>query len=240
MRKWNIFLTSLALLILLPMTTRAAQTVTIGAANVTAEAGQTISVPVTIRGNSGFTNFSLTLGYDEKALELLELKAGGLCPELTRVNGSKIVSARANVVEKNGVLATAVFKVREGYAGTATVTPTVDYFRCAEETGTFQTLTVNATSGSVRVDKTGEDGTGGKPEGTASLGDVNGDGRINALDAALVYGHLAGMQNLTSTQLARADVDGNGIVDRSDAIWLYRYVTNRITAFPKATEGDQS
>lgn len=237
MKKRSIRLICLGLLMLvLPLTARATEQTTVSVAAVTAKAGQTVSVPVTIRNHGGFTNFSLNLTYEEKALELIEVKPGALCRGLTRVNGGKIVSAEADVVHGNGVLATAVFKVREGYAGTATVTPTVDYIRCAEDTGTFQTLTVTATPGSVRVETTGED----KPETEITLGDLNGDGRINALDAALAYSHLAGVKILSQSQLAAADVDGNGIVDFSDAIWLYRYVTQRTTAFPKALEGEQS
>lgn len=240
MKKWSVCLICVLLLIqLLPMTAWGAQGVTIMAATVTAESGQTISVPVRISGNPGFTNSSIKIVYEEKALELIEVKPGPLCTDLTRVHDGKIVSAGADVELKNGVLATAIFKVREGYVGNAAVTPVVEYVRCADDTGNFQDLTITTVPGSIRVEKTGGDGSDDKPQETI-LGDLNADGRINVLDAALLYGHLAGVQNLTESQLSAADVDGNGLVDRSDAIWLYRYVTKRTTAFPKATEGDQS
>ncbi len=51
------------------------------------------------------------------------------------------------------------------------------------------------------------------------LGDVDGNGIVNSVDASLVLQHFLGKSTvpLTAAQLAVADVDGNGIVNSVDA-----------------------
>lgn len=233
MKKWREIITCCVLLLILPVTVKAEETCTVTASTVMAEAGQTVSVPLTIQNNPGFTNFALQLEYDETALELTQILPGAMCGDLVRVNRSFLVCARADATEENGTLATAVFRVQEGASGTITVSGKAAYFRRAEG-AVFQDLPVTAVAGGVQLKSETEE----KPEQTCVTGDVNGDGRINALDAALVYDYLAGSKTLNEQQLKAADVDGNGIVDRSDAIWIYRYVNHRTTAFPKALKGE--
>ena len=67
-----------------------------------------------------------------------------------------------------------------------------------------------------------------------ALGDVNGDGKINAVDAAMIYAYYNGKTELDEAQLARADVNGSGTVDSLDAAMIYAYYNGKITAFPNA------
>lgn len=233
MTTWRKIVICCVLLLILPVTGKAEETCTVTASTVTAEAGETVSIPLTIGNNPGFTNFSLQLEYDNTALELTQILPGAMCGNLVRVNQNVLVCARADVTEENGTLATAVFRVQEGASGKITVSGKATYFRRAEGS-VFQDLSVTAVSGGVQLKSETEE----KPEQTCVTGDVNGDGCINALDAALVYDYLAGCKNLNEQQREAADVDGNGIVDRSDAIWIYRYVNHRATAFPKALKGE--
>lgn len=239
MKKWSI-LTCLLLLLALPLAVQAEESTTLTAAAVTAQAGQTVSVPITIQGNPGFTNFSLRLEYDRSALELISFQPGAICGSLTRTNENLLICARVDQTKENGIIATAEFKVRENFSGNAVVTASADYMRCGGEDGVFQTVLTASVSGSVRVEQKTDEKPEEKPDETGTLGDVNGDGRINALDAALVYDYLKGTRSLTEKQLAAGDVDGNGIVDRSDAIWIYRYVNHRTETFPKILRGDKS
>ena len=64
------------------------------------------------------------------------------------------------------------------------------------------------------------------------LGDMNGDGEISALDAALVYNYVNEIVDLTEAQLKAADVDGNGEVTALDAALIYNYVNEVIDVFP--------
>ena len=64
------------------------------------------------------------------------------------------------------------------------------------------------------------------------LGDVNGDGKADNLDAALVYAYYNGKQELSAQQLAAADVNGDGKADNLDAALIYAFYNGKITAFP--------
>ena len=69
-------------------------------------------------------------------------------------------------------------------------------------------------------------------EPTIILGDVNGDGKADNLDAALVYAYYNGKQELSARQLAAADVNGDGKADNLDAALIYAFYNGKITAFP--------
>ncbi|MBQ8831797.1 MAG: DUF4465 domain-containing protein [Oscillospiraceae bacterium] len=64
------------------------------------------------------------------------------------------------------------------------------------------------------------------------LGDVNGDGKINAVDAALTYKYVNNKTELTEAQLLAADVNGDGKVTAVDAALIYKYVNNKLDVFP--------
>lgn len=61
-----------------------------------------------------------------------------------------------------------------------------------------------------------------------SLGDVNSDGKISAIDASMVLSEYAELSSgnetsFTPKQIAAADIDGNGRTDASDASKILRY-----------------
>lgn len=51
-----------------------------------------------------------------------------------------------------------------------------------------------------------------------SVGDVNGDGSVDAEDARLIMDHLSGTAPLDDDALTRADVNGDGEVTYLDAM----------------------
>ncbi len=55
------------------------------------------------------------------------------------------------------------------------------------------------------------------------LGDVNGDGEINAADAGLISRYDVGFITLTADQLKASDVNKDGVVDAADAGIISRY-----------------
>lgn len=73
-------------------------------------------------------------------------------------------------------------------------------------------------------------------EPTIALGDVNNDGEVDNLDAALVYAYYNGRQAFSAQQLAAADVNGDGKVDNQDAALIYAYYNGKVTAFPAASK----
>ncbi|MCL2488035.1 MAG: Ig-like domain-containing protein [Oscillospiraceae bacterium] len=67
----------------------------------------------------------------------------------------------------------------------------------------------------------------------AVLGDVSGNGKVDIEDARLVLQHLVGKIILNETQLATADVDGNG-VSITSARLILQYLVGKVTEFPDA------
>lgn len=65
-----------------------------------------------------------------------------------------------------------------------------------------------------------------------TLGDVNGDGKADNLDAALVYAYYNGKQELSARQQTAADVNGDGKADNLDAALIYAFYNGKISAFP--------
>lgn len=57
-------------------------------------------------------------------------------------------------------------------------------------------------------------------EFVAGFGDVNGDGKVNAVDARFVLQASSGARTLTAEQSANADVNGDGKVNAVDARWI--------------------
>ena len=60
------------------------------------------------------------------------------------------------------------------------------------------------------------------PYGGYALGDVNGDGKINTLDAMLILRTAVGVVDLDASQKVRADIDGNNKINTMDAMLILR------------------
>lgn len=63
-------------------------------------------------------------------------------------------------------------------------------------------------------------------------GDVNGDGKVDSLDAMLIYACHNGKKALSEKQRLVADVNGDGKVDSFDAMLVYAYHNGKIKKFP--------
>lgn len=64
-----------------------------------------------------------------------------------------------------------------------------------------------------------------------SLGDINGDGKINIKDATMIQMQLASLISLDNAQMNAADVTGDGNVKINDATNIQKYVAGLITEF---------
>lgn len=62
----------------------------------------------------------------------------------------------------------------------------------------------------------------------SSLGDVDGDGQISALDALLLLQHINDLVNLNAEQFERADLNGDGRLTASEALRILQYVSGAI------------
>lgn len=64
-----------------------------------------------------------------------------------------------------------------------------------------------------------------------SLGDVNGDGKINIDDVTLTQKYIAEIEDLTEAQLLAADVTRDGSINIDDVTAIQKYTANMITGF---------
>lgn len=88
--------------------------------------------------------------------------------------------------------------------------------------------TGNVDSGnSESTDNTGENDN----TTTYKLGDVNGDGNINASDYVLIKNHIMGATTLNNTAKSAADVNRDGNISASDYVLVKNYIMGVITSF---------
>ena len=69
-------------------------------------------------------------------------------------------------------------------------------------------------------------------EASAVFGDVNGDGVVNNIDAAIIYAYHNGKRTLTAEQLKAADVNCDGVVNNVDAAMIYAFHNGKLTKLP--------
>lgn len=63
------------------------------------------------------------------------------------------------------------------------------------------------------------------------LGDVDGNGKVDAQDAVMILKYVAHNIKLTNEQLLTADTNKDGNVDAQDAVQILKYVAHNITEF---------
>ena len=237
MKNICIFIMAALMVLSVPLAAAAKEGVcTIKADSVVAAPGDTVTIPVRITGNPGFTNFAVAVCYDTTALKLEKIDTVGpeeeayLCPENAAVNLSYleqetdvprgyVTAASSDAVAADGVLFAVTFTVLRQTSGSEAVGLELQYIRCGDVlTTVFAALTVQAEAGEVRI---------------AAKGDVNGDGSITGEDAAAVYRYVNENLTLTEVQRIGSDVNGDGMTDTTDAALIYRMVHHTISGFPE-------
>ena len=180
--------------------------------------GGTVTVPVRIGENSGFTNLALTLEYDREKLTLVSILPAqdrqflfGANTEWTDPEGKAlgfVTCASAAAVKEDGVLFELTFQVAADAVGTLEVTPLVRYARNNEAAfAVFEELRAETVPGVITV---------------FLPGDVNGDGTVEYDDVMLAYRAYLGEAELTAAQLAVADRDGSGAVEEPEYQQIYQ------------------
>ena len=71
------------------------------------------------------------------------------------------------------------------------------------------------------------------PQPAVKIGDINGDGSVDILDATIAQKSAAGKTQLTPEQDYVGDVNNDGICDILDATMIQKYAAGKITEFPK-------
>lgn len=215
--------------------------ITLSASAEKVPAGKTVTLTLSLTGElKDINSFEYYIKYDPAVVELTESKAAGdltkigTPPEANYKTGEEDTS-KAVTVSAVKLTDTGVFSMSEGAVAELTFT-----VKAEAETGASAGFTLEkvAVCDKTFVDDAVKVQTGEAPNVTVGsavvLGDVNGDGEIDNLDANLVYRYFNGKVTLTDEQLAAADVNGDGEVDNLDANTIYRYFNGKITAFPAA------
>lgn len=195
---------------------------TVTADSVAGAPGSTMTVPIRIAENDGFTNFAIALDYDREHLTLLSIEAKDgdtpyLCGTHVSINEAWdteekaygfVVSASAEPVKENGILFTATFAIADDFVGEARVTPVVQYIRNNEAVfSVFEEIDAAVTGGTVI---------------SVLAGDVNGDGICEYNDVMLAYKGFLGEEQLTEEQMAVVDTNGNGIIEDVEYKAIYQ------------------
>lgn len=230
MKKWICCILAAVMVLALAVGVYAAEsTCAISADSLTAAAGGTVTVPIRISENPGFTNFAMELHYDSEALTLTAIE--NVAGDVTSVNLSRedgdgnlcgyVVSASASAITEDTVLFNAVFTVSADFSDTTEITPVVSYIRNNSASfSVFEGVTASVEVGSVQAGS------------NIVLGDVNDDGNINAKDMQMVYKASIHEIILIEEQEKAADVNGDGKIDAKDMQLIYRYAIKDITEFP--------
>lgn len=198
--------------------------VKITAASVSSLPDREITVPISIEGNSGFTNLAIALEYDSAKLELKSISTNtevlGTTKSRTNVQWKKdekttcgfLVASSPTAVTANGILFTATFQVHKDFADTTVVTPRVLYLRSnALDHKVFQSITPEVTAGTVKA---------------ILAGDVNLDGIVEYDDVMAAYQELQLTEKtFTDDQKKVADLNNNGYIDEGDVSAIYNIYT---------------
>lgn len=214
------------------------------AAAVSADAGQTVTVPVMVTPDAGETEqvngYVMTLTYDptqaKPVLEGTDLTGGDCYATVgsSFADGilvSDVVSTSAN--EETLVVAWA--SAQPVSVTEATDLAMVDFAVDADASANIPvTVAVTQLSNDGTI---AEDGTFTVASGSIDLadfiyGDTNFNGVIDAGDASLIAQNVLEYIDFTETQIVVGDVNGNGTIDMGDASLIAQHVLGYITSFP--------
>ena len=204
-RKLPALLLAALLLVSLSMTALAEDTPTYGAYNAKAESGYTLTPDGTADGgfyaNASAFTLSCPAGTSSEQTLVLLLVGDSRVPTAENL---QYIDQQAS----DGSISFTL-KPKELTAGTS--------------------YSVYLSTTSKAVTKVASFQYGEKPAYT--LGDVNGDGRINADDAVLVLRYAVELTEFNETQKLAADVSKDGRINADDAVLILRFAVNLITEF---------
>lgn len=176
-------------------------------ANYTVNAGDTITLPITVKGANNLAAMRGTIAYDTSLLALQSItgKSGFQVQSL----GNTFVMATNNGLGVNGdvVIGYAVFTAKADLQDDAFTY--VDFPRAA-----IEAHSASGTKPTVDVPLMTLEILGEQP----IRGDISLDGKVDLADVVLLMQYLAGNTTLTNKQLRAADVSKDGAVNVGDSI----------------------
>lgn len=229
MKRITSVILAIALIFALAVTAMAAEIAdcTVSADSVSATAGGTVTVPIRISGNRGFTNFGIALDYDREQLELLSIQTAEgetpyLCGTTVAVNTQwtgtdektfgYVTAALEEAATADGILFTATFRVSGDFSGTAAVQPVVQYMRSNKRLlSVFDAIPVTTVSGTVSA---------------ALVGDYDRNGKVNVADVMGLFSAIMNGKAFSADDYSRLDVNQDGRINVADVMAIYAIVMN--------------
>ena len=179
------------------------------AASVEAAPGETVTVPVAVSNNPGFSYLKLRFTYDSEKLLFVGAENGTVSADAFTVSEGALSWDTGKDAEADGTLVKLLFSVKEDAVGAAEVALTVtDCFDYDEQPVRF---TVNNGAVVIRT-------------GRRLKGDVDGNGTVEAADARLALRASVGLESFDGDpeRFRAADADGDGVIMASDARLILR------------------
>ena len=229
MKRITSVILAIALIFALAVTAMAAEIAdcTVSADSVSATAGGTVTVPIRISGNRGFTNFGIALDYDREQLELLSIQTAEgetpyLCGTTVAVNTQwtgtdektfgYVTAALEEAATADGILFTATFRVSGDFSGNAAVQPVVQYMRSNKRLlSVFDAIPVTTVSGTVSA---------------ALVGDYDRNGKVNVADVMGLFSAIMNGKSFSADDYSRLDVNQDGRINVADVMAIYTIVMN--------------
>jgi hypothetical protein len=185
--------------------------------------GDEVEVNVSIANNPGIAGFTLNMDYDATKLQYLSVAKSAQLPgsldALKSADGRVRVNwTNATNFTGSGVLYTVHFKIiDQEYFGDTPVTLCLSGDDVITNQ-TFQEITAIFSSGSVTL----------VSPVYILPGDINQDGKVNAIDAVMLAQYLAGGFGiqLSPTGLIAADMNSDGKINAIDAVMLAQRILN--------------
>ncbi len=170
--------------------------------NVSGKKGDTVTVSVKISSSKAIWGANVSLAYNGSELQYVSSELGSSASSGSLYNTGSAVNFSGMYKNTSGTVFTVKFKILKD-SGTSTLkvtsTENIDYNE--------NKYTAAVTNGTVTV----------LEDSDFALGDVNGDGKVSAVDARLILQSVAGIKTLTSDELERADISADGRVSAVDA-----------------------
>lgn len=181
------------------LNTDAVPTITVD--NVTANAGDTVSVAVRLKNNPGITSADLFISYDNTRLQLLSYAEKDFANLSCGSVNDQPIAVRWQGATNNGeTFLTLTFRVNDA-APLGAIPITIE--------GNYANVLFNVANGAVTVTD-------------RAVGDLNGDGAINNKDLGLLQRYI-NLWNVKIDHFA-ADLNGDGKINNKDLGVLQRYI----------------
>ena len=190
----------------------------IQAESVQGYAGDEVTIPVTIKQNSGIAGFSYDVNYDSSKLQLKKMTAGTVTEEGTfTTNGNVVNWYTTDNITANGTILNITFTILKDTAdGKYPVSISLHDGKknLVNEEGSYVKAAYKA--GEVEVV-------------SGILGDINGDKDITIADVVLLNRYVLGKVSLDSDKKKLADMNSDGDVTIGDVVLLNRQVLGKDT-----------